>query len=175
MANINSKSLRVNCSSSKYPETYCIIDADDAPLALLYKWTITKGGSSGSRNHPPYVRGVDRTGNKAKYVRLHRLIMNAKPDEHIDHINGNTLDNRKSNLRVVTPQENQANSRKKSAASSKFKGVAWSKPCNKWRAYININRHQIHLGTFETELEAAMAYDKKAKELFGEYAYINLG
>lgn len=105
---------------------------------------------------------------------LHRLIMNAADDVHVDHINGDGLDNRRENLRIVTPQLNQANSRKHAEARSRFKGVSWSEAAQRWRAYIAVGRKQTHLGLFDDEISAARAYDAKARELFGEHAFTNL-
>ena len=57
--------------------------------------------------------------------------------------------------------------------TSKYKGISWHKLSNKWQAYIRINRKKIHLGVFDNEITAAKAYDKQAKRLFGEFAYLN--
>jgi hypothetical protein len=127
---------------------------------------------------------VDRDHNKntcyvkkridGSNVRLHRLIMGVEDSTLVvDHINRNGLDNRRSNLRIVTSQENRFNSRKTHTLknTSIYKGV--QKRRNKWIARIGINRGRLFLGYFNTEEEAAKAYDKKALELYGDKAYTN--
>lgn len=91
----------------------------------------------------------------------------------VDHINNNSLDNRISNLRLISKKQNSYNTRPNKNSSSKYKGVAWDKPNSKWRSQIVFNGKKNHLGYFLDEMEAAKAYDKKAKELFGEFAYLN--
>jgi hypothetical protein len=94
-------------------------------------------------------------------------------DVFVDHINGNGLDNRKSNLRICTHQQNCENSRKRKKSFSKYKGVYWSKNAKKWVAQITIDGKSKHLGYFELEEDAAAAYDKAAVKYFGEFACLN--
>jgi len=94
--------------------------------------------------------------------------------EKIDHVNHNGLDNRRSNLRLATIQENQFNRQiQKTTKSSQYKGVSWETKQNKWRPSIKFNNQNIHLGSFTSEEDAARAYDKVAKELFGEFCCLN--
>jgi len=109
---------------------------------------------------------------KGKVWKLHRFIMKVKKGEFVDHIDGNGLNNCKSNLRFCTLSENQAN-KSSPKGTSKYKGISFIKKTKKWRADIRKNYKQIYLGTFETETDAALAYNAKAKELFGEFAYLN--
>src|SRR5690606_6300860 len=104
---------------------------------------------------------------------LHRYIMNPKNDQEIDHINHNTLDNRKVNLRICLRSHNAKNTRPYVFSSSRFKGVSWDKGMNKWHAQITHNDTVHSLGYFDDELECALTYDEKAKELFKEFAYLN--
>jgi hypothetical protein len=85
----------------------------------------------------------------------------------IDHINGNKLDNRIENLRLCTSRQNNFNRRK--METSNYKGVSWHRGNKRWRATIQ----EHHVGYFHTEIEAARAYDAKAKERFGEFAWLN--
>ncbi len=123
-------------------------------------------------------------GQKKKYVvthekdsvhklRLHVFLMSPPKGYIVDHINGDTLDNRKQNLRICTIQENNFNSSKKSGAN-KYKGVYFYPKTNKYVTFIQYNKKQKNLGYYLTENDAARAYNKKAIELFGEYAKLNI-
>jgi hypothetical protein len=105
---------------------------------------------------------------------LHRLILEAKKGELCDHINGDGLDNRRCNLRIATNSQNLMNSKKPSGVTtSQYKGVYWNKYNKSWHAHIRVNRHTFNIGYFDTELEAAKAYDAEARKLFGEFARTN--
>lgn len=90
----------------------------------------------------------------------------------IDHRDTNRLNNMRYNLRAVTGSQNQANQIPR-PGTSKYKGVSWDSQRELWRADIRHNYKRIPLGRFVTEKDAAMAYDQKALELFGEYARLN--
>jgi len=120
-----------------------------------------------------------------RYVRnnklglLHRVVLSRAIDRNIpkgfetDHINGNPSDNRRENLRLATISENHMNSGKRIGKSG-FKGVRKQTGRNSWQANITFNQKKIFIGTFSTPQAAALAYNKKAKELYGEYAYLNI-
>lgn len=108
--------------------------------------------------------------NKSGIIRMQRVILNAPYGLLTDHINRDTLDNRKCNLRLCSKAENSRN-RKCTAHSSKFKGVSWFKRDSNWRAYIGTP--QKHLGYFNTDQDAARAYDEVAKKYHGEFANLN--
>jgi hypothetical protein len=91
----------------------------------------------------------------------------------IDHINGDPSDNRIENLRECDSLGNARNKKISSRSSSKFKGVAWKKSHNRWRARIMVNRQDIFLGYFDDEKDAAMAYDNAARLYFSEFARCN--
>lgn len=95
-------------------------------------------------------------------VKLHRWLMQTPKGMHTDHINGDSTDNRRSNLRVCTPQQNSIN-------RTNVKGVSWCAFTCKWRATIMLNGKQKTLGRFYNFDEARAAYDKAASELFGEF------
>lgn len=104
---------------------------------------------------------------------MHRIIMNLfDRNLFIDHINHNGLDNRKCNLRIVTNRQNHMNSRS-FKGTSKYKGIYWHKATTKWCSRIMFMREIIYLGEFNNEEEAAKMYDKKAIELFGNFAKLN--
>ncbi len=106
-------------------------------------------------------------------VRLHRLIMQALPGQLVDHIDGNTSDNRRVNLRICTQAENIRNRGKPVVNSSGYKGVSWDKARQKWQVHIAALGVRKNLGRFVDKLEAARAYDTAAKIYHGEFARLN--
>ncbi len=110
---------------------------------------------------------------KKKTIYMHRQILNAKKGESVDHRNHNGLDNRLVNIRLCTHQQNCQNQRKSKNGTSKYKGVSWNKIEKRWRAVVRSEGELVHIGYYNSEIEAAKAYDKRALELFGEFAYCN--
>ena len=101
---------------------------------------------------------------------MHRIILNAPRDMEVDHVvQSQTLDNRRSNIRIVTKSQNGFNSRPQKGSSSIYKGVGYREDRRKWRAFIGTK----HIGNFNTELEASIARDIEAMKIQGEYAYLN--
>lgn len=95
------------------------------------------------------------------------------PSGPIDHRNNKRDDHRWNNLRQTTTAKNNMNRRKHSHNTSGYKGVSWSKSDNRWRASIYVGSKKIHIGNFKELIDAAVAYDKKARELHGPYASLN--
>lgn len=118
-----------------------------------------------------YAIGQIIVGGKRTTRRMHRLLMDAKPGQIVDHVNGNGLDNRMSNLRITCAKGNARNRRH--YGQSPFKGVR----CigKSWVARISENRKVKTIGYFASAKEAAAAYDREASKLFGETAYLNFG
>lgn len=143
-----------------------LLDAED-----YYKFK-DKVWSKHSQGYAVRSEGSVRKGTYKQYL-LHREIVNAQSGEYVDHINRNCLDNRKDNLRVCSNKENVVNSAGNRNSSSRYKGVSWYDPTKNWTARIKSDNKLHHLGRFNNEEDAAKAYDKKAKELFGEYAFLN--
>ena len=105
---------------------------------------------------------------------MHRQITSAPRGLIVDHININTLDNRKANLRFATFEQNCWNSRRGiNEGTSKYRGVDWMKKAKKWRAKFKHNHKMVHLGVFDDEKEAARAYNKAVSEHRGEFAVLN--
>lgn len=94
--------------------------------------------------------------------------------ELVDHINRDRLDNRRANLRLASDLESARNTAPWAAGKSKFKGVFWHSQNKYWHAAITHERQYIHLGCFNSELDAAVAYDQAAIQLFDDFAYLNV-
>jgi hypothetical protein len=115
-------------------------------------------------------------GGGRETVYMHRQILGLKKGDglEVDHCDHNGLNCQRENLRVTMRSGNQHNKRKQRGTSSHFKGVYWHKASGAWQAYIRPPlKKSIYLGQYEDEVEAARAYDKKARELFGEFAHLN--
>lgn len=138
------------------------VDDDDFDRLSKFRWSVDGRG---------YVcRGQWIPGeNTTRVLKLHREVMNPPKGQPVDHINGNTFDNRKANLRVCTWAENSANCKKK--GPHRFRGV--TKRGDAWMAQIKHLYKVYNLGTFKTIEQAAFAYDKRAAVLFGEFARLN--
>lgn len=119
------------------------------------------------------MRSVPKEGGGQRVERMHRVIMNAPKGMEIDHINHNKLDNRKCNLRLCTSSQNSRNLPIRKNTKSGYKGVSWHKQMNKWRVQIVAKGKVYYLGLFDDKHEAAVAYNEKAAELSGEFAYLN--
>jgi len=137
------------------------IDDEDFERVSQYKWHYDK--------HTGYARA----SVKAKWTFLHRFILNAKKGEFVDHIDLDKMNCTRANLRICTASENMANQRKPITNTSGYKGVSWNKEKKKFDAQIKIMKKHKHLGRFDDPKEAAKAYNKAAKEYFGEYAFLN--
>ena len=146
---------------------FALVSDEDYEWLSQFKWHAHK-----HRNTFYAKRSFSQNG-KIKSSYMHREILNALPNEQTDHRNHNGLHNWRDNLRACTNSENQYNQRPQENCSSAFKGVHWDKYKYKWRSHIRKNGKRYFLGYFVSETEAAKAYDTKAKELFGEFAYLN--
>jgi hypothetical protein len=148
-------------------ENRILIDEEFLPLMFAYKWHINNKG---------YVthRPSKKAGN-TKQMRLHRVILNAEDGQIIDHINNDQLDNRLKNLRICSHAENIMNMSNRKNSASNFKGVTKYKTKKgfSWRARITQETGRKYIGTFETEEQAAQAYDEAAKIHFGQFAKLN--
>lgn len=145
-----------------------IVDDEEYDKLNKYKWYYSHGYA---------VRNVRVDENKRKSVRMHRVIADTPKDKFTDHINGNKLDNRKSNLRNVNNAQNTKNAEKRASATSKYKGVFYFKRRNdvhgKWAARIQNDGKSIRLGYFDSEISAALAYNDAAIKYHKEYARLN--
>lgn len=143
-------------------------DWEDWPRVMGYWWRL-----STERGSTRYAQAHDSHDTlKRKRVAMHRMILSARDGDVVDHINGDGLDNRRSNLRIVTIQQNAFN-QKHHGGSSRHKGVSYRADSGTWRAYITKDGKRRYLGTFASEDDAARAYNNEAERLFGEHAKLN--
>lgn len=142
---------------------YALIDDEDFELVRTHKWYAMKN------RHAFYAM----TYIDGRLVAMHRLITNANNGIQVDHCNGIGLDNRKSNLRKCNQSQNNMNSRIHTNNQSGFKGV--SRDRNHWKTTIQLNGVRIHVGMFNSKIDAARAYDAMALKLFRQFAKTNFG
>lgn len=147
---------------------FALVDDEDYDYLAQFKWCFHDGYAVGH---------VPGTWNKVRS--MVSLIMKAKSKQFIDHINMNTLDNRRENLRLVSKAENMMNRPKQANNTSGYKGVSLSKRLAKregnkmWQANIQVKNNPIWLGVYLTAKEAAIAYNEAAQKYHGEFAKLN--
>jgi len=146
-----------------------IVDCEDYYRYGHLKWSV-----AGKDGKFYAIRGIRTAPMEIKIRSLHREIMNAKGRKLIDHRNGNSLDDRRTNLRRASRSQNQFNKRKTSKkTSSQYIGVYYEKGRRKWGAGIAYHGKRKRIGRFDSEIEAARAYDEAAKRYQGEFARLN--
>ncbi len=143
-----------------------IVDDEDFEELSKYKWWARKSRGAWYAMRATYLDGQHT-------LLMHRAIMNAQKGQMLDHKNGNGLDNRHSNLRFCTHSQNQHNQRRRRNGTSRYKGVHWHAHTQKWFSQIRLNNTSYYIGVYKSEIDAAKAYDAKAKELFGRFACTN--
>lgn len=141
-----------------------LIDTADRALVEHWRWTSSMVGRR--------IYAVHRAG--AASVPMHRVLMGAPDELDVDHIDGNGLNNCRSNLRLATRSENMANVPVRRSNTSGFTGVSRHSVSGRWRATIKQDGRQVHIGFFDTPEDAARAYDARAREVFGAFARLNL-
>lgn len=144
-----------------------IIDDEDYDIVSNFKWRATIKGRNIKRIIPvrtEMVNGISKT------IYLSRFLLGVTDKNiYVDHINRNTLDNRRSNLRECTPKQNSMNIGLRLKSSSGYKGVALDKKDGKWQVTISGK----YIGRYTNKEDAARVYDNKAKQLYGEFAVTN--
>jgi hypothetical protein len=126
---------------------YTVIDIEDLDIVRHWRWCLSGG----------YAARRDRSDSEPKSIRLHREIVGLQHGDtrEVDHIDRDTLNNRRSNLRIVNRAGNMQNSSSRRGSTSPYLGVSWHKPNGMWRAQIAVNGKKIHLGDFADEQQAA--------------------
>lgn len=145
---------------------FALVSPEDFDELNQFKWYANKIGSIFYA-----MRNTKGTDGKWRSERMHRRILKPVGGKEVDHINGDGLDNRRSNLRIATHAENIRNRKLNSNSTSGYKGV--SKRWNRWRARIKHNGVEYFIGHFDSPEAAAEAYNLKAIELHGEFAKLN--
>lgn len=148
-----------------------LVDDEDFEYLNQWKWQVLK------KKYTQYAARTIYINGEQTAILMHRLIMELSDKRQIDHIDHNGLNNQKNNLRICTNGQNQMN--KRACGNSKYLGVNVIYKRNKNKTYkyitseIAFNKKRIHLGAFQTEEDAAMAYDKAAVLYHGEFANLN--
>lgn len=143
---------------------YALVDDEDYPALSQYKWYF---------HHEGYAVRSFRKGTRIKQISMHRFLTNPPKGRQVDHINGNRLDNRRTNLRICTSKENGRNRTKRLGSSSSYKGVYRHRRWDRWDVAVGSGKTRIWLGGFNNEHHAALVYDLWAVDLYGEFAKTN--
>lgn len=168
LPHLRPKVMRIAISGTKGKGKFALVDTEDYEYLSQFTWNLSTQGYAILANATRSIR----TG-KAPGRMMHQCVLPAPAGHMVDHLNQNKLDNRKSNLRLATHQDNMRNTKAKAnkATKSVFKGVF--KQGNGWQASISVDYKQIYLGFFGTQREAAKAYNDAAQKYHGEFAHLN--
>ena len=142
------------------------IDACDLAVASAFGWAAMV------KPRTVYAYRTERVGEKKRTIYLHRVIMGVPQGLQVDHVDGDGLNNCRSNLRLATESQNQCNRRLQQNNASGFKGVYWDAKRGKWRSEIRKLGKKLHLGRFDTPQEAHHAYSAASAELHGEFGRV---
>lgn len=150
-----------------------VIDDNDYEIVKNHNWIVFS-----PKNHFYAATTIKTLNGKYKLILMHRLLLNFPKGKQIDHIDGDGLNNCRNNLRECTFSQNIRNSTKQTTygnkpTTSKYKGVNYDYKSKKWVAHIYQHPKLIHLGRFDCEIEAALAYNEAAKKIFNSFARLN--
>jgi len=150
---------------------FALVDDEDFEKLSKYVWYYS-GGDIPERSYA--IRNFRIGDDDWTHRRMHRMILDAKKGEIIDHADGNRLNCQRYNIRKCNGRQNMQNQGLSKNNTSGYKGVRWNKVLHKFQSQICVNYKNYHLGLFDDKIEAAKAYNEKAKELFGEFARLNI-
>lgn len=152
-----------------------LVDDEDFEWAIQFNWRAHRGKQLLEQWYA--VRNLPRNGAPRRCAYMHREIAERAGIELScfggDHRDSNGLNNQRSNLRPASQQENNRNCRKRIGASSQYKGVSWHSRDGRWESMFTLNGRRIHLGYFQVESDAAIAYDRATRFFFGEFSKTN--
>jgi hypothetical protein len=149
-----------------------IVGAED------FAWLSDRRWHAHERGRTWYARSTIKSMGVQRTVFMHRVILEHHGYDlttgEVDHINGDGLDNRKSNLQIISHAENIRKSRTQVNNKSGFRGVSWHKQDHRWQVFIEVDQVRKYVGSYRTKIAAALAYDEAAKKYFGRFAKLNL-
>ena len=143
-----------------------IVDDEDFEYLNQWKWYLLKSKTN------YYAIRTSKPENKL--IQLHRVVIQAKQGEIVDHVNGDKLDNRKINLRICTKAQNNQNRKTSKLNKSGYNGVSWCIRNKKWVTQIQYENKKIHIGYYIDLIDAAKAFNDAAKKYHGEFAKLNI-
>lgn len=160
-------SQKPNCKY-KSLNLFAMVDDSDYEWLNKLKWYVIHG----KRTY--YATRSNDISKSPRNISMHRTILGVtNPKELVDHIDGNGLNNQRSNLRKCNFYQNSANRKRHNGSSSQYKGVTWNRFKNRWMASIASNHKQKFLGYYNDEINAAVAYNEAAMKLHGDFAKLN--
>lgn len=155
------------------PERFTIVDDSDFELVARYSWQSYLHHGNFVVHRPR--RDFDPQGlGLPRKIYLHRFLMNAQKGQIVDHIDGDSLNNQRSNLRFCDYSGNSSNTSSRLGSSSRFLGVSRSRTPNRWVAQYEFNYKNYHIGVYDSEKEAALIYNVAASFAFREFARLNV-
>ncbi len=151
-----------------------LVDDEDFDRVSALKWKSLISKRKTKANVIYACKNIRRKGEhwtKSDCLYMHRFILGCS--EHVDHKDGNGLNNQKHNLRPATMSQNMMNRAKAPGCSSKYKGVCWHFGLRRWQVHIHKNGKSVYLGSAVDEWDAALMYNEAALEEYGEFAWLN--
>jgi hypothetical protein len=151
-----------------------LVDNEDYEWLSQWKWSAFQNRSGYYAVRNERVKEMGGIKRSRKLILMHREILQAKDDMDVDHWDGNGLNNQRYNLRECPHADNMKNQKVNSVNKTGYKGVYWNKKNRKYVANIGVGGTCVYLGSFETAEDAALAYNQRAVEVYGEYARLNI-
>jgi hypothetical protein len=147
---------------------FALVDDADFPLLSVHRWNFSPRSDSGAYA----TRGCRMDDGRRTTIYMHRQIMDAPRESEVDHVDGDGLNNQRSNLRLCTKSQNIANARFKTSSTG-YRGVYLQKRRGDWQAQATVDGKTVNLGTFKDPVEAAKVRDEFVGRLYGDFAILN--